>query len=337
MFTATDVLNAEFVEQPLNKLWSLISPLYMVDESQWLEQLLPLATPTAGEKAQCRPKRQSSLKLSVQIKSRFKWSMLYCWNTVWIPKNITYVSCRSFNAHSWSATADALIRDKLSAADWKFHLKSSDSVFVNADMGPDADRQSRWFVWIWSTQPVSAVNRLVNKMSGLLFVKPCTAMKVMGHQFVLGRSIAEAQKWRSMCDKGFTYSYDMLGEAALTTADADKYFNDYLMAIEAVGRDRYGIETSPARQYQLNCLLHPLRSCQWRASADWTCRYTHARQGCWIGCCHYDWCWRSGSLGTFVKLLKSVSKWCCERLGCLVLWFKRILNVLFLYWFGSTA
>ncbi|GAK86320.1 proline dehydrogenase [Vibrio ponticus] len=43
MFTATDVLNAEFIEQPLDKLWALISPLYMVDESQWLEQLLPLA------------------------------------------------------------------------------------------------------------------------------------------------------------------------------------------------------------------------------------------------------------------------------------------------------
>ena len=52
MFTATDVLNAEFIEQPLDKLWALISPLYMVDESQWLEQLLPLATPSEPENAQ---------------------------------------------------------------------------------------------------------------------------------------------------------------------------------------------------------------------------------------------------------------------------------------------
>src|SRR5690606_2143922 len=51
MFTATDVLKAEFVEQPLSKLWSKISPLYMVDESQWLEQLLPLATPSDAEKS----------------------------------------------------------------------------------------------------------------------------------------------------------------------------------------------------------------------------------------------------------------------------------------------
>ncbi len=48
MFTATDVLKPEFVAQPLDKLWALISPLYMVDESQWLEQLLPGAAPATG-------------------------------------------------------------------------------------------------------------------------------------------------------------------------------------------------------------------------------------------------------------------------------------------------
>ncbi|MEF1173921.1 bifunctional proline dehydrogenase/L-glutamate gamma-semialdehyde dehydrogenase PutA, partial [Vibrio sinaloensis] len=57
---------------------------------------------------------------------------------------------------------------------------------------------------------------------------------------------------------GFTYSYDMLGEAALTTADANKYFKDYLMAIEAVGRDKYGLETSPAPSVSIKLsALHP--------------------------------------------------------------------------------
>ncbi|MFA0231842.1 bifunctional proline dehydrogenase/L-glutamate gamma-semialdehyde dehydrogenase PutA, partial [Vibrio sp. 10N.261.45.A7] len=85
-------------------------------------------------------------------------------------------------------------------------------------------------------------------------------MKVMGHQFVLGRSIAEAQKnGKSMRDKGFTYSYDMLGEAALTTADANKYFKDYLMAIEAVGRDTYvSSKSSPAPSVSIKLsALHP--------------------------------------------------------------------------------
>lgn len=56
MFTATDVLKPEFNEQSLDDLWSLISPLYMVDETQWLEQLLPLATPSESEKQQITDK-----------------------------------------------------------------------------------------------------------------------------------------------------------------------------------------------------------------------------------------------------------------------------------------
>ncbi len=85
------------------------------------------------------------------------------------------------------------------------------------------------------------------------------AMKIMGHQFVRGRTIEEAQKnGRPMRDKGFTYSFDMLGEAALTTADANKYFKDYLMAIEAVGRETYGSDTSPAPSISIKLsALHP--------------------------------------------------------------------------------
>ncbi|MEZ8385875.1 bifunctional proline dehydrogenase/L-glutamate gamma-semialdehyde dehydrogenase PutA, partial [Vibrio splendidus] len=160
-----------------------------------------------------------------------------------------------------SATADALIRDKLSVADWKSHLKNSDSVFVNAStwglmltgkvVGLSSNEQSAG----------QAVNRLVNKLSEPVIRKAMhQAMKVMGHQFVLGRSIAEAQKnGKSMRDKGFTYSYDMLGEAALTTADANKYFKDYLMAIEAVGRDTYvSSKSSPAPSVSIKLsALHP--------------------------------------------------------------------------------
>lgn len=69
------------------------------------------------------------------------------------------------------------------------------------------------------------------------------AMKIMGHQFVLGRTIAEAMKnGKGKRDQGFTYSFDMLGEAALTAQDAQKYFKDYVMAVEAVGRDSYASE-----------------------------------------------------------------------------------------------
>lgn len=61
-----------------------------------------------------------------------------------------------------------------------------------------------------------------------------------------------------MREKGYTYSYDMLGEAALTAQDAQKYFNDYLMAITAVGNDKFDHAISPAPSVSIKLsALHP--------------------------------------------------------------------------------
>ena len=58
------------------------------------------------------------------------------------------------------------------------------------------------------------------------------AMKIMGKQFVLGRNMKEALKNSEDKRKlGYTHSYDMLGEAALTRKDAEKYYTDYANAI----------------------------------------------------------------------------------------------------------
>ncbi|NAZ95068.1 bifunctional proline dehydrogenase/L-glutamate gamma-semialdehyde dehydrogenase PutA [Vibrio toranzoniae] len=263
MFTATDVLKPEFNEQSLDDLWSLISPLYMVDETQWLEQLLPLATPSESEKKQIADKTTSLIesirtdKTSIQMID----ALLLEYSLDTQEGILLMCLAEALMRIPDSATADALIRDKLSVADWKSHLKNSDSVFVNAStwglmltgkvVGLSSNEQSAG----------QAVNRLVNKLSEPVIRKAMhQAMKVMGHQFVLGRSIAEAQKnGKSMRDKGFTYSYDMLGEAALTTADANKYFKDYLMAIEAVGRDTYvSSKSSPAPSVSIKLsALHP--------------------------------------------------------------------------------
>ncbi|WP_391091719.1 bifunctional proline dehydrogenase/L-glutamate gamma-semialdehyde dehydrogenase PutA [Vibrio sp. NH-UV-68] len=263
MFTATDVLNAEFVEQPLNELWSLISPLYMVDESQWLNQLLPLAMPTDAEKEQITVKTTDLIKAIRADKKSIQMidALLLEYSLDTHEGILLMCLAEALMRIPDAATADALIRDKLTVADWKSHLKNSDSVFVNA---------STWGLMLTgkvvglseneAQSPVSAVNRLVNKMSEPVIRKAMhQAMKVMGHQFVLGRSIAEAQKnGKAMRDKGFTYSYDMLGEAALTTADANKYFKDYLMAIEAVGRDTYAFDKSPAPSVSIKLsALHP--------------------------------------------------------------------------------
>ncbi|WP_046875651.1 bifunctional proline dehydrogenase/L-glutamate gamma-semialdehyde dehydrogenase PutA [Vibrio diabolicus] len=263
MFTATNVLTPEFIGQPLDKLWSLISPLYMVDESQWLEQLLPLATPTEDEKSAITTQTTQLIEaIRADKKSIQMIDALLLEYSLDTQEGILLMClAEALMRIPDAATADSLIKDKLSVADWKSHLKNSDSVFVNA---------STWGLMLTgkvvglgeqgTQSPGQAVNRLVNKFSEPVIRKAMyQAMKIMGHQFVRGRTIEEAQKnGRPMRDKGFTYSFDMLGEAALTTADANKYFKDYLMAIEAVGRETYGNDTSPAPSISIKLsALHP--------------------------------------------------------------------------------
>ncbi|OEF28146.1 bifunctional proline dehydrogenase/L-glutamate gamma-semialdehyde dehydrogenase PutA [Vibrio rumoiensis] len=263
MFTATDVLSTEFNQQPLAQLWSLISPLYMVDESVWLKQLLPLATPSQDEKQAIENQTSDLIKaIRADKKSVQMIDALLLEYSLDTHEGILLMClAEALMRIPDSATADALIRDKLSVADWKSHLKNSDSVFVNA---------STWGLMLTgkvvglkesqAQSPTQGLNRLVNKMSEPVIRKAMhQAMKIMGHQFVLGRSIKEAQKnGKSMREKGYTYSYDMLGEAALTTKDAQKYFDDYLMAITAVGNDHFDHSISPAPSVSIKLsALHP--------------------------------------------------------------------------------
>ena len=136
------------------------------------------------------------------------------------------------------ATADALIRDKLGDANWKRHLGQSDSVLVNAstwglmltgklvDLADDTKRDVH-----------GAFQRLVGRAGEpVIRLAVRQAMKIMGHQFVLGRTIDEAlSRSRKGDNANYRYSFDMLGEGALTTADALRYLEAYRQAIHAIG------------------------------------------------------------------------------------------------------
>ncbi|MGC9492105.1 bifunctional proline dehydrogenase/L-glutamate gamma-semialdehyde dehydrogenase PutA [Vibrio genomosp. F10] len=263
MFTATDVLKAEFMDQPLDTLWAQISPLYMVDESQWLEQLILLATSSNNEKQIIEEKTTHLIEAIRADKKSIQMidALLLEYSLDTHEGILLMCLAEALMRIPDSATADALIKDKLIIADWKSHLKNSDSVFVNA---------STWGLMLTgkviglsekeSNSPTQAMNRLVNKLSEPVIRQAMNqAMKIMGHQFVLGRSIEQAQKnGRPLVDKGYSYSFDMLGEAALTTADANKYFKSYLMAIEAVGRQIQGQTSgSPSSVSIKLSALHP--------------------------------------------------------------------------------
>ena len=136
-----------------------------------------------------------------------------------------------------AATRDALIRDKIARGQWQAHLGKSPSLFVNA---------AAWgllltgkLVATHSEAGLSAtLGRLVARGGEPVVRKGVDmAMRTMGEQFVTGETIGEAlSNARRREAQGFRYSYDMLGEAALTAHDAQRYLHDYERAIHAIGR-----------------------------------------------------------------------------------------------------
>jgi RHH-type proline utilization regulon transcriptional repressor/proline dehydrogenase/delta 1-pyrroline-5-carboxylate dehydrogenase len=131
-------------------------------------------------------------------------------------------------------TADLLIADKLGDADWRAHTGKSNSLLVNsATWGLVVGRA------LVGEDEAGPLRRLIAR-AGEPFVRQAvgTAMKRMGEIFVMGRTINEAMaRMKKPDNRGFTASFDMLGEAARTIPDAARYFNAYTDAIDAVGKD----------------------------------------------------------------------------------------------------
>ena len=158
-------------------------------------------------------------------------------------------------------TADRLIRDKIGPADWEAHLGRSGSIFVNAST----------LALILTGRVISVeegtrgdltafLHRLVARSGEPVIRAALTqAMRILGHQFVMGRSIEEAlARAREDKNRRYRYSYDMLGEAALSAADAERYFEAYARAIAAVGAESggRGVIEGPGISVKLSA-LHP--------------------------------------------------------------------------------
>lgn len=158
-----------------------------------------------------------------------------------------------------AATRDALIRDKISDGDWKAHLGDGRSLFVNA---------ATWGLVVTGKLTGSvndaglaaALTRLIARAGEPVIRRGVDmAMRMMGEQFVTGETIGEALKRaRPLEARGFQYSYDMLGEAATTMADADRYYRDYETAVNAIGAASAGrgVVGGPGISIKLSA-LHP--------------------------------------------------------------------------------
>lgn len=158
-------------------------------------------------------------------------------------------------------TQEELIRDKLSQGQWTPHLGNSDSLFVNA---------SAWGLLFtgnmvnYSDQRKKDQFSLLKKTLGRLgepVIRRAMniAMKVMGRQFVMGENIKDAVKRAEEKEqKGYVYSYDMLGEGARTMRDAERYYASYMNAIDVIGKaaKRKGPRRSPGISVKLSA-IHP--------------------------------------------------------------------------------
>ena len=158
-------------------------------------------------------------------------------------------------------TVDKLIADKIGTAEWQNHLGKSESLFVNA---------STWALMLTGrvvrleegerADLGGFLRRLVHR-SGEPVIRTAVreAMRILGRQFVMGRSVEEAlTRARELEGQGYRYSYDMLGEAARTAADAERYYESYASAIRAIGKAGSGktVNEGPGISVKLSA-LHP--------------------------------------------------------------------------------
>src|SRR5690606_9661124 len=157
-----------------------------------------------------------------------------------------------------TATVDDLIRDKIASHNWSAHSGESASIFVNA---------STWALMLTGRvleegeAGIDRTLRVMVRRLGEPVIRRAVgaAMRELGEQFVLGRSIEEAlQRGQPLTRKGYFYSYDMLGEAARTEVDALRYYQAYAQAIATLKRfsDHGDVRANPGISVKLSA-LHP--------------------------------------------------------------------------------
>ncbi|SER15732.1 L-proline dehydrogenase /delta-1-pyrroline-5-carboxylate dehydrogenase [Solimonas aquatica] len=242
-----------------------ISAQYLADENQMLQRLLPLArleAPQAQRVAaqaadwvrQLRAQRERGSALDAFMRqydlSSEAGVMLMC-----LAEALLRIPDDD--------TAEKLIADKLGGASWEQHLGRSDSLFVNA---------STWGLMLTgrivrlAPEDTGSLRQVFARLLGsstepVIRLAMRQAMRLMGSQFVMGRDIAEALRNAAARERPLErYSFDMLGEAALTGADAQRYFEAYVQAIQAIGaqaRDAaQALHARPGISVKLSA-LHP--------------------------------------------------------------------------------
>jgi proline dehydrogenase len=222
---------------PLTDAWSALRSAYRADEEDSVARLRAVTTITPEQNARIG---QRAIELAAGIRERVQDSFnaeAFLGRYGLSTREGVVLMClaEAFLRIPDERTTDELLRDKLSGADWSAH-DDGGSLLLNA---------STWGLMLsgkvagWQEEqdatPWSLLKNLVARVGEpLLRAAIKHAMRIMAEQFVAGETMAQALE-RSAGDTRYTYSFDMLGEAARTGADAERYFASYTAAIEAAG------------------------------------------------------------------------------------------------------
>ncbi|HDY93393.1 MAG TPA: bifunctional proline dehydrogenase/L-glutamate gamma-semialdehyde dehydrogenase PutA, partial [Pseudoalteromonas sp.] len=240
-----------------------IRDFYRIDENAVIDHILPLAE--VGVKARSRAwERARQIVLNIRKEQDGQGGVDALLNEFSLSSEegvVLMCLAEALLRVPDKATQDVLIRDKLAKGDWSSHLGSSDSLFVNA---------SSWGLLVTGKmvnytdktkeQQFGMLKKTIGRLGEPVIRKSVNfAMKIMGKQFVMGRTIDEAiERAADTEQKGYVYSYDMLGEGARTMKDAKRYFDSYMNAIHSIGKaaNGRGPIKSPGISVKLSA-IHP--------------------------------------------------------------------------------
>jgi RHH-type proline utilization regulon transcriptional repressor/proline dehydrogenase/delta 1-pyrroline-5-carboxylate dehydrogenase len=212
-----------------------IERAYRTDESECLAQLLPQARLTDEQLARVRQQATRWIQYirEQQLGSGSIDSFMYEYDLSSEEGIALMCLAEALLRIPDKENIDRLIRDKLTSANWRAHAGQSDSFFVNA---------TTWALMLTGRvlqykKPTQQFGKslqrfLANTSEPVVRKAVGHAMRIMSRQFVMGQNIAEAiERAKEYESKGYRYSYDMLGEAARTQQDADRYYASYRQAI----------------------------------------------------------------------------------------------------------
>jgi RHH-type proline utilization regulon transcriptional repressor/proline dehydrogenase/delta 1-pyrroline-5-carboxylate dehydrogenase len=248
----------------LDPLRAAINDAFLADETASVEALLPQAEIDADANARVA-ERAHKLVIAVREQSKAQGGLdafMHEYDLSSEEGVMLMCLAEALLRIPDADTADRLIRDKLAQGKWDKHLGHSNSLFVNA---------STWGLMLTgrivqldrlSADDIGAFLARITARMGEPVIRLALnqAMRIMGHQFVMGRTIEEALKRSHTPEhKDYLHSFDMLGEAALSEEDAERYYKSYINAIGALAKEAKqssDVYSAPGISIKLSA-LHP--------------------------------------------------------------------------------